>query len=283
MFIAEISSNHDRDLNRCLQLVSAASKAGFDAIKFQAFKVESLFAKEILLVSQEHRKRAEWTFPIEFLAEIKKKCIFHNIKLGITPFYLDAVSYCAEYVDFFKIASYELLWDELIKHCCSTKKPLYISTGMANMDEVKNCVRNVKNLNFDQLCMMHCVSSYPAKGEELNLSAIESMRRELEIPVGWSDHSHKKEVILAAVLKWKADVVEMHLDLDGKGAEFEPGHCWLPHEAEEVIKICKSIKDFEGNGLKQPSLSEQEERLWRTDPRDGLRPFFEIREKYKGK
>ena len=73
----------------------------------------------------------------------------------------------------------------------------------------------------------------------------------------------------------------MHLDLDGKGAEFEPGHCWLPNEAKEVIKICKSAKNFEGNGIKKPSLSEEAERLWRTDPRDGLRPFLEIREKYK--
>ena len=283
MFIAEISSNHDRDLSRCLQLVSVASEAGFDAIKFQAFKIESLFADEILQKSEEHRKRAEWTFPLEFLPQIKKKCIDQNIKLGITPFYLEAVDHCAEYVDFFKIASYELLWEDLIEQCCSTKKPLYVSTGMANMDEVKNCVKKIKSLKFDQLCLMHCVSSYPAKSEELNLSAIESMRRDLNFPVGWSDHSHKKEVIIAAVLQWNAQAIEMHLDLDGKGAEFEPGHCWLPNEAKEVIKICKSAKNFEGNGIKKPSLSEEAERLWRTDPRDGLRPFLEIREKYKGK
>ena len=102
MFIAEISSNHDRDLSRCLQLVSVASEAGFDAIKFQAFKIESLFADEILQKSEEHRKRAEWTFPLEFLPQIKKKCIDQNIKLGITPFYLEAVDHCAEYVDFLK-------------------------------------------------------------------------------------------------------------------------------------------------------------------------------------
>ena len=73
-FIAEVSSNHSQDIGRCLKLIEAAKKSGFDAIKFQAFKVEELFSKEILRKSPEHLERKKWEFPIEFLPEIRNKC-----------------------------------------------------------------------------------------------------------------------------------------------------------------------------------------------------------------
>ena len=96
-------------------------------------------------------------------------------------------------------------------------------------------------------------------------------------PIGWSDHSRNINVIVSAVLKWNAKIVEMHLDLDGEGEEYGPGHCWLPSDSKTAIEICKSSIRFEGSGVKEPTKSEIKERPWRADPEDGLRPHKSIR------
>ncbi len=280
-FIAEVSSNHSKNLDRCLKLVESAKKSGFDAIKFQAFEIDKLYAPEILSKSKEHMSRKEWTFPLDFLPKIKQKCDEIDLKLGITPFYIEAVSECNEFVDFFKIASYELLWKELLMECCLTKKPLIISTGMANIDEVKDSVNFIENNGCDDLTILHCVSSYPVQDHEVNLGAIGHMKDIFNWPIGWSDHSRNLNVIVSSVLRWGATTVEMHIDLDGKGEEFAPGHCWLPSDAAKTIKICKESENFIGSCFKEPAKSEISEREWRADPKDGLRPFISVRKDYK--
>ena len=281
MFIAEMSSNHDQDLDRCIKLIESASDSGFDAIKFQAFKVESLFAKEILQKSKSHMNRKKWELPLEFLPKIRRRCLDLNLKLGITPFYLEAVNICNEYIDFFKIASYEILWHDLLIKCCQKNKPIIISTGMAEIKEIYDAVKVLEKNKCKDLTIMHCVSSYPASSNRVNLSAISNMKKLFGWPIGWSDHSNNKNVIISAFLKWKAKDIEMHLDLDGNGAEFAPGHCWLPEQAKEVIQLCKETIKFDGSGEKKPTKEELKERMWRADPSDGLRPLRKIRKSWK--
>ena len=279
-FIAEVSSNHSQDIDRCIKLIEAAKNSGFDAIKFQAFKIEELFSQEILRKSPEHLERKNWEFPLEFLPKIRDKCDEVGIQLGMTPFYLNAVDECLPYLDFFKIASYEILWHELLEKCSRTGLPLIISTGMANVEEISSAVKVIENSGCEDLSILHCVSSYPVSDKEVNLSAIKSMSEMYKWPIGWSDHSRIKGVVISAVLKWDAKIVEMHLDLDGEGEEFGPGHCWLPSDSKETIEICKASKLYDGSGKKVPTVSEQDERLWRADPIDGLRPHKSIRSEF---
>lgn len=276
-FIAEISSNHEKDLRRAKELIATAKSSGFDAVKFQLFKIDELFAPEVLLNSSSHRERRNWELPIEWLPELKATCDEFDIEFGITPFYLKAVAESLPYVDFFKIASYELTWHRLIHEAASTKKPIYISSGMANLEEIQSGIDVAKNTGNLNIHAMHCVSRYPAEGATLNLSAIETMRHRLGVPVGWSDHSCSISAIVSSVLRWNADCIEMHIDLDGTGSEFAPGHCWLPRDAENAISLCKHAVEMDGDGTKAPSVCEQEERSWRADPSDGLRPFLAVR------
>ena len=140
-FIAEVSSNHSQDLNRSLDFVNKAADIGCDSVKFQLFKIDELFAPEILSKREDIAKRKDWELPLEFLEPLSKECKKRNIKFSCTPFYLDAVDELLPYVDFYKVASYELLWDELLIKCAKTGKPLIISTGMANTDEIKHAVK----------------------------------------------------------------------------------------------------------------------------------------------
>lgn len=280
-FIAEVSSNHSKDLNRSLEFIDTASKIGCDSIKFQLFQVDKLFAPEILKERKELRKRKEWELPLEFLPEIEKRCKEKNIKLGFTPFYLEAVKELEPFVDFYKIASYELLWDDLLKACARSQKPVILSTGMANLQEINNAVKVLKDNNSVKTSLLHCTSAYPTPYKEANLAAIDTLRKETGCTIGWSDHTNDASVIYRAVNYWGAEIVEFHLDIDGKGEEFSAGHCWLPDQMREIIDNLSKGIEADGSGIKEPVPSEQFDAMWRADPSDGLRPLKAVRKDYK--
>lgn len=280
-FIAEVSSNHQRDITRCFEFIDTAAHIGCDAVKFQLFKIDQLFAPEILAKSEIHRKRQDWELPQEFLPELAQYSREQGIQFACTPFYLDAVAVLEPHVDFYKIASYELLWDDLIRACASTGKPLVLSTGMATLPEIHQAVATARESGCRDLTLLHCISGYPTPPGECNLAAINTLRTACNCPVGWSDHSVSPAVLYRAVYAWGANAIEFHLDLEGEGGEFATGHCWLPTQIQEVIDTIKIGVSADGNGVKKPALSELDDRDWRADPDDGLRPIKRVRFDWK--
>jgi len=279
-FIAEVSSNHAQDLGRSLAFVDAAAAAGFDAVKFQLFRVAELFAPEILAKSPQHRKRVAWELPLAHLEPIARRCREKGVEFSCTPFYLEAVRLLEPYVAFYKVASYELLWNDLLRACAATSKPVIISTGMAIMPEIKTAVATLEQAGATDITVLHCVSAYPSPPEQSNLSAIEAIRKATGVRTGWSDHSRSPAVIERAVHHWNAAAIELHLDLDGTGEEYHTGHCWLPDEIAPVIARIHQAFTADGNGFKEPVPAELPDREWRADPADGLRPFKHVRESW---
>jgi N-acetylneuraminate synthase len=169
------------------------------------------------------------------------------------------------------------MWDDLLQACARTGKPIVLSTGMATLPEVNHACSILRDAGCRELTLLHCVSSYPAKPEDCNLAAIATLRESCQRPVGWSDHSVDPGVIFRAVHRWGATMVEFHLDLEGKGAEFLSGHCWLPEEMRQLIAAVRTGMLAEGDGQIGPGPSEMKEREWRADPEDGLRPLQSTR------
>lgn len=280
-FISEVSSNHSRDLDRCYEFIERSAEIGCYGVKFQLFKIDKLFTKDVISKRLDIQSRSEWELPLSFLPKLKQRCEEMNIKFGCTPFYIEAVKELEEYVDFYKIASYELLWLDLIRAAAEMKKELILSSGMANLEEIDEAVKISESVSGIKPTVLHCVSNYPAKISQVNLSAIKTIKDRLGCKVGWSDHSVSKEVIITSILRWKSEMIEFHLDLDGKGEEFGAGHCWLPDDIEEVIRFINIADACSGDGIKMPTDEETNERLWRADPDDGLRPLKEIRDETK--
>ena len=276
-FIAEVSSNHAQDLARALAFVDAAAAAGCDAVKFQLFRVRELFAPEILSRSARHRERVQWELPLSHLAPLAERCKQRGVLFSCTPFYLAAVKELAPYAAFYKIASYELLWTALLEACAATGKPVILSTGMATLAEIQLAVQTLKRADASRITLLHCVSAYPTPVQEANLSAIAAIRDATGVAVGWSDHTRSPAVIERAVHKWGASTVEFHLDLDGEGAEYAAGHCWLPQEIAPVIARIREGERADGEGFKEPVAVELSDREWRADPTDGLRPLRHVR------
>jgi N-acetylneuraminate synthase len=219
--------------------------------------------------------------PVAHLAPLAERCKARGIQFSCTPFYLDAVRALEPFVDFYKVASYELLVTPLLQACAATGKPVILSTGMATMDEIAAAADTLKDSGAADITLLHCVSAYPTPVEEANLSAIAAIREATGCKTGWSDHTRKASVIERAVHRWNASAVEFHLDLDGNGAEYAAGHCWLPEEIAPVIARIRESAAADGFGFKGPQPSELSDREWRADPSDGMRPLRHIRASYK--
>src|SRR6201996_1625645 len=191
LFIAEASSNHGRDLSRAKAFVDAAAVSGCDAVKFQLFKIDRMFAPEILAKSPKHRARQEWELPLGHLGPLAEHCSARKIQFSCTPFYLEAVAELAPFVDFYKVASYELLVGDLLKACAKTGRPVILSTGLAPMDEIGAASDTLKKAGARDVTLLHCVSAYPTPVAEANLSAIAAIRNATGLKTGWSGHHRK--------------------------------------------------------------------------------------------
>ncbi|HED64779.1 MAG TPA: N-acetylneuraminic acid synthase [Planctomycetes bacterium] len=290
-FVAEVSSNHGRDLDRALRFVDVAADIGCSAVKFQQFRVRELFAPEAIAANPDLLLREAWELPEEFHDDLAAQAHGRGIEYSCTPFHLSAVELLEPHVDFYKVASYQLLWHEFLREVAATAKPVVLATGMASLDEVREAVAVLKEAGAGKLTLLHCVSLYPTPRELANLRAIETLRSAFGVEVGWSDHSVSAPVVRRAVRRWAASMVEFHLDLDGMGEEYGGGHCWLPDEICRVIVELRTSADAteesggsdpaDGTGTMEPTREEAEERRWRTDPSDGLRPLLETRHELK--
>ena len=290
-FVSEVSSNHNNDKSRMLDFIQTSAEIGCSAVKFQLFKIEELFSEEILSKSKSHISRKSWELKEELVPFLYENCKKSNIMLGVTPFYIDAIDLLKPYVDFYKIASYELLWKKLFLKCGNSGLPVMFSIGMANKKEVDAALKWLLSTQAREISILHCNSAYPTPIEDSNLSAISSLTKlgsslpnpeKKIINIGYSDHTTSPGVMYRAIHKYNAKIIEFHIDLDGKGEEFESGHCWLPKNIMEVIKNVNSGMKADGKNEISPSDSEKPDRDWRADPDDGLRPLKKIRKNFIG-
>lgn len=281
--VAEVSSNHSQSRRRALAFIEETARLGFDAVKFQQFKINELFSPSALAANPNLLERIDWELPETLNAELSGVARSHGLEYQSTPFYRSAVDALEPHVDRFKLASYQVLWHDLLRLVAETGKPVILATGMATLDEVRAAVDVLQGNGCGELTLLHCVSLYPTPPEEANLRAIETMRGEFGLPIGWSDHTRSIDVVERAVRRFGANLVELHLDLDGEGNEYSSGHCWLPVEARQLVERLREEREIavsapcDGDGRKLPRAAEAHERQWRTDPTDGLRPLISTR------
>ena len=299
-FISEIGINHNGILSLALQMIRESKKAGFNAVKFQKRNANDLLnfglktKKPIGYLSKNKNdipKKSvnfgKWVYPDTRLElkdkdykKIKSYCKSIKIDLIITPWDEKSMDFVENIgVKAVKVASIDANNFHFCNYIAKKRLPTIISTGMCTYDELKKTKKFFQKYKTPHM-FLHCTSAYPTPYTEANLTAIETIRNSTGCEVGWSDHTVNSGVIHRAIHKWNAKVVEFHLDLDGKGEEFESGHCWLPEQIGSVIKQIRDAEDADGDGIKEPVPSEMSDRLWRTDPSDGLRPFKSIRNSF---
>jgi N,N'-diacetyllegionaminate synthase len=251
-FIAEAGLNHNGDIQIAKKLIENAKNAGADAIKFQTYKTE-----EFLSNSSEYFKFFK---NVELTYDDFKELNDFSKKIGITffsaPFDIESANFLDKIdVPCFKIASGEITNIPLLKHIAKMGKPMIISTGLCNMKEVEDAVNTCIEEGNSQLALFHCVANYPTQPEEVNLTAMETMREKFNIPIGFSDNGESTLVDLAAV-SLGANLIEKHYTLkkDMEG----PDHFFSiePSRMKKLIEEIRVIEKMRGNGKKMPQPSE---------------------------
>ena len=265
--IAEAGVNHNGDLAIALGLCDAAKAVAADAVKFQTFRAEDLVIRGAPTAEYQARQTGDQDqfLMLERLEmseaqhhQIKAHCDAIGIEFFSTPFSVDAVQLLVNLgVKRLKLSSGELTHRALVEHAAATQLPLLMSTGMGTMGEIIEAVGWVKATrgHLREVVVLHCTSAYPAPDETLNLKAITSLARDLQIDVGYSDHSLGIEAPLAAVALG-ARVIEKHLTLDRKLPGPDHSASLEPEEFARMVQGIRRVSIMLGDGIKAPLPAE---------------------------
>ena len=269
IIIAEAGVNHNGDINLAKKLVDAAADAGADFIKFQTFKAKNIVtktaskAKYQILNSINNESQYEMLKKLELSEtnhnELINHCNKRNIHFFSTAFDCEGLEYLNNLdLDFFKIPSGEITNFPYLKKISLIGKPVILSTGMCNMQEIDAAVKLLlsEKLKIEDITILHCNTEYPTPMIDVNLKAMISIKKKFNVKVGYSDHTLGIEIPIAAVAMG-AKVIEKHFTLDRNLDG--PDHA-SSLEPDELSLMVKSIRNVElaclGNGLKIPSKSE---------------------------
>lgn len=243
--VAELSANHNGSINRALRIVDAAADAGADAIKLQTFNPKKMAIPGYKIKSGPWKDRElqdlyrEAYTPIEWHEQLFEYARSRDLIPFSSPFDDESVDFL-ETLDcpIYKIASFELIDIPLIAKVAKTGKPMIMSTGMAELYEIRAAINTARANGCKDLTLLHCVSSYPAKPEDINLRTMDGLKR-FGCKVGLSDHTRGTAVSVAAVARG-AEVIEKHLTLDRADGGLDAGFSMEPDEFESLVNDCNN-------------------------------------------
>lgn len=265
--IAEMSANHAGSKERAKEIIHAAKEAGADCIKIQTYTPDTMtidcnnpyfhiengtWAGENLY--QLYEKACT---PWEWQAELKEEAESIRIDFLSTPFDKTAVDFLEEMeMEFYKIASFELVDLPLIEYVASKGKPMILSTGMADLGEIEDAVQAVRSQGNEQIVLLRCASAYPAVTDDMNLRTMVNMRETFQVPVGLSDHSLGSVGAVTAVALG-ASVIEKHFCLDREIKNPDASFSMNPDEFRKMVSDVRQAE--KAIGTVRYGCSRQEE------------------------
>ena len=268
LIIAEVGVNHNGDINIAKKLVDAAADAVVDYVKFQTFKADKLVNKD----AKQADYQIENTGVVESQYQMLKRleltdenhhilidyCDKKGVKFLSTAFDFESIEFLKDKLDFYKIPSGEITNLPYLIKVAKLKLPIVMSTGMANMQEVKEAlaVLIAHGINKKDVTILHCNTEYPTPMKDVNLLAMKTIEKELGVKIGYSDHTLGIEIPIAAVTLG-ATVIEKHFTIDKTMEGPDHKASLEPNELKAMVAGIRAIELAMGNGIKTPSESEQ--------------------------
>jgi pseudaminic acid synthase len=252
--VAEISANHNKRIDNVIKIINVAKKIGIDAVKVQLYKPE-----EITLKSKRSdfkiKKNNTWSnyktlydlyekgsMPYDWYHKLAKICKKKKIIFFSSVFDLKTVDFLKKHnCPIYKIASPEITDIPLLEKVAKTKKPVFISTGLANKKDINLAIKILKKNNCKKIVLMKCTSSYPAPINEINIKTMEDYRRSFKVNVGFSDHTEGEVASIVAVASG-ARVIEKHIIIDKKVRTLDS---FFSQDLSQFKKFIKKIREAE--------------------------------------
>lgn len=254
--IAEIGNNHEGSFKNAIKLIDRAKKSGVDAVKFQTFDTNYYINKS---EKERHAKLRKFELSQKEFKKLSDYTKKKGLKFISTPFDKASAKFLSKIVDVFKISSGDNNFYELIKYCASFKKPMIISTGMTNIEEIRKILRILKKIKFPnkKLALLHCISDYPVNDSEANLLSIKYLKDKLPVTIGYSDHVIGSESCLVAA-SFGAKIIEKHFTLNNYFSNFRDHLISLnPKDMRQMILSLRRVENMIGRYNKQISKSEK--------------------------
>jgi len=267
--IAEAGVNHGGDMNLAKTLIDIAVEAEVDAVKFQAFRTDELIIDQVEKAPYQTKTTSETESQADMLRklelqkehyqELKDYCTKKGIILLITPFDEKSLFELEEIgLEAYKVASTDTTNLPFLKQIAMTGKPIFLSTGMSYLEEIKMALEEIHPHN-SQLVLMQCTANYPIADEEANLRVLNTFDRAFDVLLGYSDHSVGTGAAPYAV-PMGVVLVEKHFTID-KEAEGPDHRASLdPEELKELVKEIRRIEAYLGRSIKEPTESESQTR-----------------------
>jgi N,N'-diacetyllegionaminate synthase len=265
IIIAEAGVNHNGNINYAKKLVLMAKKAGADYVKFQTFKTDDLVKKNAPLAKYQKNKKLKSQYELLKKLELSESqhkviinfCKKNKIKFLSTPFDIESCKLLKKLgLKIIKISSGEINNLPLLIEISNFAKKVILSTGMSNLSEIKNAIKILtrKHLKNKDITVLHCTTSYPARYEDVNILAINYLKKKLKNSIGYSDHTLGNEAAIAAVTLG-VSVIEKHITINKSLTG--PDHR-ASMELHELISFVKSVRNTEiiltGNNKKPTNL-----------------------------
>ena len=271
LIIAEIGVNHNGSEKLAYKMIDKAKDCGADIVKFQLFKTDKLIIKKSskpnyikknnqLSDKSQYEILKSLEFSFKTFKRLFNYCKKIKIEFLLSPFDLESIKEIKKLnLKRIKIPSGEINNLPYLKEVAKLKKEIILSTGMSNTKEINDALKVLikSGINKDKITLLHCNTDYPSKFEDVNLSAMLSMKKMFDIRVGYSDHTLGIEVPIAATALG-ATIIEKHFTL--KKNMNGPDHkaSLEPYEFKEMVKCIKNISSSYGNGKKIPTNSEKQ-------------------------
>lgn len=271
IIIAEAGVNHNGDIDLARRLIDAASDAGADFVKFQTFKAKNLVSEFAMQADYQKKNTGEADqsqfnmlkkLELDERAHIvlKDYCKTKGIRFLSSAFDEVSIDFLDQLgIDIFKIPSGEITNKPYLQHIANKGKPVIMSTGMANLEEVKAAISVLlgEDLDKQKITVLHCNTEYPTPMKDVNLKAMQTIRDELDVKVGYSDHTLGIEIPIAATALG-ALVIEKHFTLDRNMPGPDHKASLEPAELKSMIKAIRNVElAISGSGIKTASDSEK--------------------------
>ncbi len=260
--VAEVNSSHNGDVETAKRMIDAAVDCGCDCVKFQSWSCDSLYSKSYYDENPIAKRFVKkFSLDEEQLLGIVGYCREKGIAFSSTPYSEKEVDFLVSInVPFIKIASMELNNPIFLRYIAKTGFPIVLSTGMGSLEEIRKAVEIIKNEGAENICLLHCISIYPAKPETINLNNILMLKKEFpECEVGFSDHSVGIEMASAAIALG-ACLIEKHLTLDKTRIGMDNQMATEPEEMKLLVNSCQNVKKAMGSFERIVSDDEMKQR-----------------------
>lgn len=262
--IAEAGSNHNGSYGQALRLIDVAADAGADAVKFQVFRASRLYPKSagksgyLGVDTPIYEIIAALELPFDWIPGLAAHTRDRGLVFLASAFDEASVDTLDPHVPAYKIASYEMTHAPLMRHVAATRKPVVVSTGTANLDEVTEAVAVFQDTGNRDLCLMQCTAAYPAPLEAVNVRAVAALMKAFGVPTGLSDHSRHPTIAPLAAVALGATLIEKHYTLSNELPGPDHRFALEPRELRAMVEGIRLTEQALGSGEKVVQPAEHE-------------------------